>query len=209
MTGNGIDIQLHSVNIRKAFEWRTDLLYSTVKTKITEYLAETRDLNNYLNSGLVISPIIGKPAYSIFAFRWAGLDPETGDPMGYLHGEVSKDYAAIRNETTPEELIYYGSATPTHFGALRNTFSWKGLSLSFNISYKLGFYFRRNSVYYNAIFNGTGSHSDFSLRWQKPGDEVTTQIPSMVYPNNNNRDGYFYPRAEVLVHADPQEVVRH
>ncbi|VTP91479.1 SusC/RagA family TonB-linked outer membrane protein [Sphingobacterium daejeonense] len=199
MTGNGIDIQLHSVNIRKAFEWRTDLLYSTVKTKITEYLAETRDLNNYLNSGLVISPIIGKPAYSIFALRWAGLDPETGDPMGYLHGEVSKDYAAIRNETTPEELIYYGSATPTHFGALRNTFSWKGLSLSFNISYKLGFYFRRNSVFYNAIFNGTGSHSDFNLRWQKPGDEAITQVPSMVYPNDANRDGYFYPRAEVLI----------
>lgn len=199
MTGNGIDIQLHSVNIRKAFEWRTDLLYSTVKTKITEYLAETRDLNNYLNDGLVISPIIGKPVYSIYAFQWAGLDPETGDPMGYLNGEVSKDYVAIRNETTPEELIYYGSATPTHFGALRNTFSWNGLSLSFNISYKLGFYFKRNSVLYNAIFNGTGSHSDFNLRWQKPGDEAITQVPSMVYPNNPNRDGYFYPRAEVLV----------
>ncbi|MCT4317818.1 SusC/RagA family TonB-linked outer membrane protein [Elizabethkingia anophelis] len=199
MTGNGIDIQLHSVNIRKAFEWRTDLLYSAVKTKITEYLAETRNLDNYINGGLIISPIIGKPAYSIFALRWEGLDPQTGDPMGYLHGEVSKDYAAIRNETTPEELIYYGSATPTHFGSLRNTFTWKGLSLSFNISYKLGFYFRRNSVFYNAIYNGTGSHSDFTLRWQKPGDEANTQVPSMVYPLNANRDGYFYPRAEALI----------
>ena len=54
-------------------------------------------------------------------------------------------------------------------------------------------------MFYNAIFNGTGSHSDFNLRWQKPGDEAISQVPSMVYPNDANRDGYFYPRAEVLI----------
>ncbi|MBZ4190750.1 MULTISPECIES: SusC/RagA family TonB-linked outer membrane protein [Bacteroidota] len=199
MTGKGLDIQLHSINIQKALQWRTDFLYSFVKTKVTEYLSQTNDLNNYLNGGQIISPIIGKPVYSIFALQWAGLDPETGDPMGYLHGNVSKDYAAIRNETTPEELIYYGSATPTHFGSLRNTFSWKGLSLSFNISYKLGFFFKRNSVFYTALYNGTGFNSDYNLRWQKPGDEKTTQVPSMVYPLNTNRDGFFYPQSEVLI----------
>lgn len=199
MVGNGVDVQLQSINIRKAFTWQTNLLYSKVNTKITEYLAETRVLDNYINGGLVVSPIIGKPVYSIYALRWAGLDPETGAPMGFLHGEISKDYVSIRNETTPEDLVYYGSATPTHFGSLRNTFSWRGLSLSLNISYKLGFYFRRNSVFYNAIFNGTGTHSDFSLRWQKPGDELITNVPSMMYPNDPNRDGFFYPRAEVLI----------
>lgn len=199
MVGEGMDIQLHSVNIRKAFEWRTDLLYSFIKTKVTEYLSETSDLNNYITGGQVISPIIGKPIYSIFAYKWNGLDPETGDPMGSLQGDLSKDYVAIRNTTTPDELVYYGSATPTHFGAIRNTFSWKELSLSFNISYKLGFFFRRNSVSYGAIFNGTSTHSDFNERWQKPGDEVTTQVPSMVFPVNANRDGHFYPRAEVLI----------
>ena len=199
LTGRGIDIQLHSINIRKAFQWQTDFLYSFVKTNVTAYMSETKDLNNYLNGGQIISPIIGKPVYSIFALQWAGLDPQTGDPMGYLHGNISKDYAAIRSETTPAELIYYGSATPTHFGSIRNTFSWKGLSLSFNISYKLGFFFKRNSVFYTALYNGTGFHSDYNLRWQKPGDEANTQVPSMVYPLNTNRDNYFYPQSEVLI----------
>ncbi|GAA0886527.1 SusC/RagA family TonB-linked outer membrane protein [Sphingobacterium siyangense subsp. cladoniae] len=199
MVGNGIDIQLHSVNIKKDVEWRTDFLYSFIKTKVTEYLSETKNLNNYLGGGLVAAPIVGKPLYSIFGYQWAGLDPETGDPMGYLHGNVSKNYAAIRNETTPEELVYYGSATPTHFGAIRNTFTWKDLSLSININYKLGFFFKRNSVSYGAIFNGTGTHSDYNLRWQKPGDEAITQVPSMAYPYNANRDGDFYPNAEVLI----------
>ncbi|MDA3615945.1 SusC/RagA family TonB-linked outer membrane protein [Polluticaenibacter yanchengensis] len=199
LKGRGFDVQLSSINIRKTIEWRTDLLYSHINTKVTEYLTPTNVLSNYLTGGAMISPIIGKPVYSIFALKWAGLDPNTGDPMGYLKNEASKDYAAIRNETRAEDLIYYGSATPTHFGAIRNTFTCKGLSISFNISYKFGFYFKRNSVFYGALYNGTGTHSDYNLRWQKPGDELFTQVPSMVYPNNANRDGYFYPNAEILI----------
>lgn len=199
LVGGGIDLRLNSLNTTGALKWTSDFIYSIAKSKVKEYLVETNNIEDYLVGGQVISPLIGKPPYSIFAFKWAGLDPENGDPLGYLDGEVTKDYIAIRNQTTPEELKYFGSALPTHFGSFRNTFSWQRISLSFNISYKFGFYFIRNSVNYGAVFNGTVFHSDFDLRWKQPGDELNTSVPSMVYPSNSSRDGYFYPRAEVLV----------
>jgi len=41
-------------------------------------------------------------------------------------------------------------------------------------------------------------NADFAKRWQKPGDEKQTNIPSMVYPNNSYRD-LFYLFSEATV----------
>jgi hypothetical protein len=41
-------------------------------------------------------------------------------------------------------------------------------------------------------------HSDYSLRWQKPGDELSTFVPSRIYPGNSNRE-FFYSKSSVLV----------
>ncbi len=43
-------------------------------------------------------------------------------------------------------------------------------------------------------------HADYAQRWQKPGDEVNTDVPSFVYPypTNNLRD-LFYNQSTVLV----------
>lgn len=38
--------------------------------------------------------------------------------------------------------------------------------------------------------NGRGN-ADFSLRWQKPGDELKTNVPSFTYPINSSRDVIF------------------
>jgi len=96
-------------------------------------------------------------------------------------------------------LIYKGPANPTVFGSLRNTFSWKQLELSFNISWKFGYYFRRTSITYDDLFKGASQgHPDFDRRWQKAGDEKTTNIPSMNIPGIQQRDD-FYRYSEVLV----------
>lgn len=41
-------------------------------------------------------------------------------------------------------------------------------------------------------------HSDYANRWQKPGDELNTNIPSNRYESNSARDA-FYLGSEVLV----------
>ena len=88
---------------------------------------------------------------------------------------------------------------PKYFGAIRNTISYKAFSLSFNLTYKLGYYFRRASVNYSDLFNfNRSAHGDYEQRWQQPGDELKTYVPALVYPANINSN-IFYSRSEHLV----------
>jgi hypothetical protein len=70
--------------------------------------------------------------------------------------------------------------------------------LSFNVTYKLGYYFRKNTIVYTDLFSSWVGNGDFEKRWQKPGDEKNTSVPSMIYPDDYYRD-YFYRKSEATV----------
>jgi TonB-linked SusC/RagA family outer membrane protein len=199
MRGHGYDITLRSVNLDGKFKWLTNWNFSFYKDKVTDYYLSSLEASNFLTGSLGITGKAGLPVYSILAYKWAGLDPLTGDPQGYLNGVVSKDYAAITgSSTTIDDLAFRGSAVPTYYGNIGNTFSWRSLALTVAVSYKLGYFFRSQSVDYSALFiNGIG-HSDYALRWQKPGDETKTNVPSLIYPSQQARDN-FYTYSDVLV----------
>ncbi|WP_374949832.1 SusC/RagA family TonB-linked outer membrane protein [Mucilaginibacter sp.] len=199
MTGNGMDIALHSVNTTGAVKWTTDLNYSYYKDKVTKYYLPSPQSVSLVGGG--ISSVVGKPVYSLFGFRSAGLDPENGDPRGYLNGVPSKDYSAIL-VSDYTSLIFEGSALPTSYGSLGNTVSWKQWSLSARIAYKFGYYFRRPSISYRSLYEAGSGHSDYALRWQKPGDESTTIVPSAVYPLDSNRDVFYNSSADLIDKAD-------
>lgn len=201
MKGTGYEIQLQSKNIDRDFKWNSDLSLSLYHDKITDYF-----ITNLQGSTLVgnpgnppISGIIGSPVYSVFGYKWAGLDPVNGDPQGILNNQITKNYSALTGASTQlADLVYFGSALPTAFGFLRNSFSYRNFELNVQLSFKAGYYFRRNSITYNTMFAGLAAHSDFSKRWQNAGDENITNVPSVVYPNSVARDS-FYKGSEVLI----------
>ncbi len=201
MIGHGFDVDLTSCNLEKKLKWYTDYVFSYANTEVYNYsIPVSSKGSTYLNAYQVINPIVGKPVYAMYSYRWAGLDPQTGDPQGYLGKTVSKDYTKIYSNTPLDSLIYNGPIQPKYFGSIRNAFVWKNISLSFNISYKFDYYFRKNSVNYSTLFSGwywNGS-GDYSKRWQNPGDEKITNVPSVVYPANALRDN-FYQFSEILV----------
>lgn len=200
MKGKGLDVQLESRNTEGLFNWLTTFIFSYATSKVTNYIAPvSSNASIYLNNQ-VINPVIGKPLYSIFSYRWGGLDPQTGAPMGYIGKGLSSDIPTIISSTKLDSLIYNGPAQPTYYGALRNTFSWRGFTFSFNISYKLGYYFRKPSVNYTnleAAWYWSGS-ADYVKRWQKPGDEQHTSVPALINPVNGLSDN-FYSSSDVLV----------
>ena len=54
-------------------------------------------------------------------------------------------------------------------------------------------------MFYGPVFTASSSGSpDYDKRWQHPGDEKFTTMPSMVFPANSNRD-LFYQYSDVLV----------
>lgn len=197
--GKGIDVQLHTRNINRRFKWTTTFLFTYVSDKVTNYKVKST-VSNYLQfaDGGGIYPMEGRPLFALYSFRWGGLDPATGDPQGYLNGKISKDYASIVNSTKLKDLVYNGPARPPLFGSLQNSFSWNGFSLSFNIIYRLGYYFRRSSISYSSLLNGLGGSPEYDKRWMKPGDEKKTNVPSLPAQPNNYRD-QVYLYSEVLV----------
>jgi TonB-linked SusC/RagA family outer membrane protein len=203
--GHGVDLVLNTQNINRGFKWTTNFLFSHLKEIVTSYEIKAAPIN-YVYSGsgssFVSYPMEGKPLFAIYSFASAGLDPETGNPRGYVNGVESTDYAAIIGKATTESIVYNGSARPTSFGSIRNTFSWRNISLSFNISYRLGYYFKRNSVRYANVLSGRVDHADYGMRWQHPGDEQWTIIPSMPEFVDMNRDNFFLNSSALVEKGD-------
>lgn len=196
----GFDINLNSINVSNtSFKWTSNLLISRTLDIVTDYEIEEQPVS-YITGirSSIVQPLVGKPLFSVYSYPWAGLSSENGDPQGYLNGEVSTDWTGILANTTIDNMKYNGPARPVHFGSVRNTFSYRGFSLSANVLYKLGYYFRRNSISYAGLYAGSG-HSDYYNRWQQPGDESATDVPSLqTLPIQPNR-GEFYAYSEVLV----------
>ena len=197
--GHGVDLVLNSINLRGTWNWQTNFLYSHVTNIVSQY-SGSQAISEYLQFGYggESLPLQGKPLYAIYSYKWAGLDPQNGNPRGFLNGAISEDYAAIVAAATPQNIIYNGPAQPTSFGSIRNTVGWKDFSVSANISYRLGYYFRKASVRYSTILAGDGGSGDYERRWQKPGDEAFTQVPSMPSAIDLNRDN-LYTYSDILV----------
>jgi TonB-linked SusC/RagA family outer membrane protein len=206
MKAKGIDISLSSKNLTGKLSWTSSLLFSAVRDWVTRYEVVDPNSQNYVSGNYNSKPVVGKPVYGIYSYKWAGLEPQTGDPQGYINNEVSKNYAAIINTNTLEDLVYAGPARPTVFGGLYNSLSYKKLTIAFNVSYKLGYYFRRPTInYYNMYRSPLGSnmHSDYLKRWKNPGDEQLTDIPSMPsYNVTAQRDNFYRATTTTVERGD-------
>lgn len=195
---NGWDINLTSENLRGKLKWSSNYLFSYNRTKVRRYDYEYSNAGAYVGSGATVTPLKGSMVYPVISYRWAGLNSDTGDPQGYLEGKVSTDYSAIISKSTFSDLVFHGSAIPLYFGTFRNTFSFRDFSLSAGISFRFDYYFRRASLsYYDLFYNGLGN-KEYADRWQKQGDERTTNVPSLSYPADSYRD-QFYNFSEVTV----------
>lgn len=200
----GWDMILNTVNINKVFRWTTNTQFGYARDILTNYKIKRANAAQYAIQIGGINPIEGKALYALYSFRAAGLDSENGDPQWYLDGEVSKDYIGIATTTNFDNLVYHGSTKPIAFGNMRHTFSYKDIDLSFNLVGKFNYFYRRRTIYYYEVFYGSSlgsrGHPDYLKRWKQPGDELRTNVPSMVYPANSTRDG-LYSYADLLVES--------
>ncbi|SEM17410.1 TonB-linked outer membrane protein, SusC/RagA family [bacterium A37T11] len=202
MSGNGWDITLNSAPTRGLVGWSGQLNLSHYQDKVlkNESTASTVASLMTLQSGSTGQyAVISKPVHSLYAYRWAGLDPENGNPRGYLNGAISEDYRQLTGSGTQlSDLVYFGSAVPVWYGAFTQHLAYNSFDLSVSILYKFGYYFREAATSgYNLYYNKVG-RSDVVQRWQKAGDELHTNVPSLVYPAASSRD-QFYAASETLV----------
>lgn len=196
MKTRGIDIELNTVNLNKGIRWETGFLFNNVSNKVTNYQEQKNPV--IINFFTNVPVVEGTSRDQLYALPWHGLDG-TGAPSVMVDGQLGTDYNSYFNSLTYEDLLKTGVATPTFFGAFRNTFTWRSFSTSINILWKAGHKFRRPTIAYSSLFStGRQTHQDYLKRWQNPGDERTTNIPSMPENANVARD-YAYIFSEALI----------
>lgn len=194
----GMDLEISSRNITGPFTWNSVFLFNYVHNQITNFhTAEVSGITPYL--AFNPPPVRGQSRDVVYAFPWFGLDGKNGQPILYVNGEQSTDYAGYFHSYKPEDLVVTGVRVPPYHGSIRNNIAWKNLSLSVMLTWKSGYVFRRRTSVPEAIYEGPWAyHSDYYNRWSRPGDERFTIVPAYDEEYIWQR-GTIYENSEALV----------
>ena len=196
LKGQGVDVQLNLLKQLNKITYSAYFLYSYNKDRITKYDYEYIP-SSYFSQ--VAPPLPGHSRYGIYSLKWAGLNPQNGNPRILMNGAATEDYSTILSGLKQNDILYNGPALPVHFGSLRQNIQWRGFTIGFNISYKMGYYFRAPSISYTALFENWQGHDDYRYRWQKAGDELHTNVPSLPEPGFSPVRDFVYTFSDALI----------
>ncbi|MCX7879824.1 MAG: SusC/RagA family TonB-linked outer membrane protein [Ignavibacteria bacterium] len=160
ISNKGFEAILNFTPINTAdWRWSIDLNFSTNKNMVDELY---EGIDNIFLGGFVGSSVrivAGKPYGTIFGFGWA-RDSATGEIL-IDDNPNSRTYGFPIWDGNEKD---FGTANPDWLLGLRNSVSWKGLTLSFLIDIKQG----------GKMWNGTkgalyyfGTHKDTEIRGSK------------------------------------------
>lgn len=182
LNNRGIELSLNSLNIATdSFTWNTLFNITYNHNKL---------VSMYVSPPDTPSSMVGYeywedyPYGTLFGYRWAGLDPADGMPRVY-----DSQMNAVRSITDIDNasaVPYLGTTVPPLFGSFSNTLKYKGLELSFMFIFNAG-HRLRNDINTQYTYRLTGElHNDFAKRWQRPGDELKTNIPAYFKLDNTS-----------------------
>ncbi|HVU58633.1 MAG TPA: TonB-dependent receptor plug domain-containing protein [Puia sp.] len=197
LRGQGFDFVLNTENLFRPVRWTSRWLLSYFRDWVTRYPFEPASTSDYVTANI---PRTGFPATALFSYRDTTLDPADGSPRGYLSGTPTRSYDGIVNGRDYSSITFSGSTQPSLFGSLLNTFTRGNWSLSFLITFKTGYVFRRASINYYSFTNlQDPGNKDYLGSWKKPGDERTTSVPAPPAGSNDYSRSLFYAYSASLV----------
>ncbi len=194
MRNRGIDVSMSFHWLKNTpVIWRSTLIAGFNRNKVLSF-------SNPVASTYAPSSIdaignaqrVGYSTNTIWGYKWAGVNPETGAEQFYtLDGEVldRKAIAAVGQQA----YQILGNSLPILQGGVVNSLNWKNLSLSFNLQYNFG---GSRFVPTARLRDGSNlDHSNMAInildRWQNPGD--ITNVPKLsTTPPLNNSSRYLY-----------------
>ncbi|MBZ4189377.1 SusC/RagA family TonB-linked outer membrane protein [Niabella beijingensis] len=176
--------------------WRIDPQLGQVFNKLLNrtgsngnVLVDVNGINyrDFLNGTI---PVNGKAVNTFYAYRFRGLDHNTGQPVFYGAEPENKEalyekyWGMKKEEVFKEVMVEVGKREPVIQGGIGNYFGYKNWSFNFMLSYSLG-----NKIRLLRIASGDYStyaptsqqnlRKEFVDRWRYPGDEKYTTIPGI------------------------------
>lgn len=177
MDAKGIEVALGGVVVKAGdFNWRSQVIFSYVKNKITNLEDQP------LIFGLVGpdgGALQGYAQRGLFSLDFKGLDPKIGYPSFINErGEISPN--VDMQSDVVKYLKYEGPIDPTYTGGFSNTFKYKDFSLSTLITFAAGNKVRLDPAFKTSYNDLDAMPSAFLNRWEVPGDELKTNVPSIL-----------------------------
>ena len=178
LRNRGIEFSFTSQNLVKAFRWSTNFNISLNRNTVTKLNGQPIEPGSRFLGRVAV----GEPLGYFYGKKFLGADPQTGDAIYEgADGKSTSDYAAAVSTKV-------GDPNPKFIAGVTNSFSYKGIDLSFLFQ----------GVFGNDLFNVAGYFQSVSgdyfdnqtvdqlNRWQKPGD--ITQVPQVrLYGANGSQ----------------------
>ena len=182
----GWEIQINSTNIKtKQFSWSTSLNLTIPKNKLISF-------PGIESSSYYSLYIVGKSLSVLQKYKYIGVNDTTGIYQ-YVDIHGSRTYTP----TGPTDFQVIGNQDPQFYGGLRNTINFKGIQLEFLFQFnkqKLAPNYLSQIYSYGPVGGSTNQPSELLSRWQKPGDNVNTEMFTTQAPGTlagNSSANYF------------------
>ncbi len=183
MRNKGVEVLINGVIMQaKDYKWTATLNMTHYKNELTR-MQEGRPAEGYQSGNYWRKK--GGSLYDWYMYKYAGVDPQTGD--GLYYADVTETDAAGNevtrtvtvNDINKATLYEIGkSALPKVYGGLTTMFEGFGFDLTVSTAFSLGGYTYDGS--YSALMScslGSTFSTDIYKRWQKPGD--VTDVPRL------------------------------
>lgn len=191
-----------SVNAGKA---KNQMIHANRENKLSDFLNGTAIVNGNAYSTLYsvkfkgLSDINGMPLFDL------GKNPDGSDYLGTTANKITENPLSY--------LVPTGKLTPDFNGGFNTKLSFKGWSIYTQFAVQLGGSGRLPSLFNYGSFDGipypeTNVSRQLTNRWQNPGDEINTNIPSTPGINGNTAFQYLpsetnlYKRYEIYYYSD-------
>jgi TonB-dependent starch-binding outer membrane protein SusC len=129
----GFEFLINTDNFTGKLSWNTSFNFSYNKNKVTNLGGQTlidEGGARYMNVVMV-----GQPIGSFYGALYAGVDPSNGDALWYINERDSNgkiiNPKATTNDFSSANFVILGNPNPPCTYAITNTFSYKGIGLSF------------------------------------------------------------------------------
>ena len=90
-----------------------------------------------------------------------------------------KSWAIVRHQLL-QSLKYEGPTDPIYTGGFGNTLNYKNWRLNIFMTYGFGNAVRMNTIFKSSYSDFYAMPNEFKNRWMVPGDELTTNIPTIA-----------------------------
>lgn len=188
VTNKGYSFDITATPLRtRDFRWSVSTSLSKIFNSLDSRPAsQTYELSDFLNGTALVE---GQAVNTFYSYRFLGLSPVDGGPLiddYYNNQEALRGLTKYDTYTTV--LSASGKREADIQGSLTNTLRYRQWHASVVLGYSLGAKTRLFAMYGSKATGGYGSDiyseknysRDYLKRWLKPGDEKTTNLPSII-----------------------------